>query len=178
MIFKGENMKQRQIDIYDYMNEIHRALKKGITITAKKGDKVNPMTISWGQIGIEWNKPIFTTFVRGSRLTYELLQETGEFTVNIPLEDRPADVIAFCGSKSGRDFDKIKELGLELAPGINVDVPGIKQLPLTLECKVIYKNDQNITAIPEEEKTKFYPSNTNFHTEFYGEIVGAYIIEE
>jgi len=41
------------------------------------------MTISWGTLGIEWNKPIFTAFIREGRFTKELLDESGEFTINI-----------------------------------------------------------------------------------------------
>ena len=67
-----------------------------------------------------------------------------------------------------------------------VSVPGIKELPLTLECKVIYKQKQDKDAITEENQIKFYPqdvdgsfhgANKDYHTAYYGEIVAAYIIE-
>ena len=176
---------QKEIAIKDYFNFILNALKKGVLVTAKKGNVVNPMTISWGQIGIEWNKLIFTIFVRKSRYTHELL-ESGEFTINIPIDKYPTKILELCGTKSGRDFNKVKELRLALVEGKNIFVPGIKELPFTLECKILYKQDQDKKSIPNHIKKQFYPekvpadfygANDSYHTAFYGEIVSAYIIE-
>ncbi len=50
-------MKQR-IDAFEYASDICKAMKKGILLTTKVGDFVNTMTIGWGNIGIEWNKPV------------------------------------------------------------------------------------------------------------------------
>ena len=62
-----------------------------------------------------------------------------------------------------------------------ISVPGIRELPLTLECKVIYKQTQDIHAITEEDQEKFYPQNADgsqdIHVAYYGEIVNAYVIE-
>ena len=177
---------KKQVDIYEQMNHIHKMLKKGILITSQKDGRVNPMTISWGQIGIEWNRLIFTTYVRTGRYTHKLIEETGEFTVNIPMAENVGKILGFCGSKSGRDIDKVKELGLTLEEGRQVNVPGIKELPLTLECKVIYKQLQDFKAMPPHFIEEFYPqdvasdfhaANKDYHTMFYGEIVGCYIIE-
>ncbi len=178
---------RKEIDVYDYAEHILRQLKKGILITTSVGDKVNSMTISWGQLGIEWGRLIFTTFVRTGRYTHRMLEEKGEFTVNIPMETRAGKIIAFCGTKSGKDFDKVKELGMTLIKGDKVDVPGIKELPLTLECKIIYTQLQDKEAIPAEFIPDFYPqdvdgdfhgANKDFHTVFMGEVVGAYILEK
>ncbi len=177
----------KNIDIYDYVNVMLKALKNGVLLTTKSDDKVNSMAISWGQIGIEWNKPIFTTYVRIGRFTYELLSKNPEFTVNFPLKNTNiAQYIAFCGTKSGRDVNKHTEIGLDLVGSPNITVPGLKQLPLTLECKVIYRQLQDKTNIPSKLKKDFYPedkssefygSNCDYHEMFYGEIVGAYIAE-
>ena len=134
----------------------------------------------------EWNRPIFTAFVRESRFTKKILDESGEFTVNIFLNDFDKNIIGVCGTKSGRDTDKIKDLNLTLIESEIVDVPAIKELPLTLECKVIYRQKQDENAIPKEIKEKNYPENVSgefygvnkdYHTVYYGEIVSAYIIE-
>lgn len=57
---------KREINVFDYAKEIMFAVEKGVLITTKSGEKVNTMSISWGTLGIEWNRPIFTTFVRES----------------------------------------------------------------------------------------------------------------
>ncbi len=167
----------KEVDVYDYMNVIMKQLKKGVLITTKKDDELNTMTISWGKVGLEWNKLIFCSYIRPSRHTYEML-ESGEFTINIPLEQSEdiKKIVAHCGSKSGRDTNKFEDLDLTLSEPMNIATPGIKQLPLTLECKVIYRQPQDKEAIFEDVKGGFY-KNGNFHEMFYGEIVGAYIAE-
>jgi flavin reductase (DIM6/NTAB) family NADH-FMN oxidoreductase RutF len=177
---------KKNINIYDYTQHILKQLKKGVLITSKVDEKVNSMTVSWGQIGIEWHKQIFTTFIRTGRYTHQMIKEKKEFTVNIPMETRRKDILTFCGTKSGKDYDKVKELNLTLIEGDKVNVPGIKELPLTLECKVVYYQIQDPNFMTEEIRNHFYPlggnssthdGNSDHHTMFIGEIVGAYIAE-
>ena len=178
---------KREIEVFDYAGEIMKGVKAGVLLTTKAEDNVNTMTISWGTLGIEWNKPIFTVFVRGNRFTKEQLDKNPQFTINIPVGEFDKKILGVCGTKSGRNVDKISELNLTLEESNNISVPGIKELPLTLECRVIYKQEQDKNAITEENKKTFYPqdvdssyhgANNDFHTAYYGEIVGAYIIEE
>lgn len=172
---------KREIQVMDQLTEILKSVSKGVLLTTKVDDKVNTMTISWGTIGIEWNRLLFTAFVRESRFSYEQLKRNGEFTINIPVGEFDKSIIGFCGNKSGRDTDKINELGLTLVEGEKVSVPGIKELPLTLECKVIYVQKQDIAAMTQEVVAASYPAdengNVDMHTVFCGEIVNAYVVE-
>lgn len=177
---------KKEIEVFSYANEILKGVKKGVLLTTKAGDKVNSMTISWGVLGIEWAKPIFTVFVRENRFTRYQLEKNLEFTVNIPLGDFDKKILKICGTKSGRSVDKIKELNLTLETPNIISVPAIREFPLTLECKVIYKQRQDENEITEKYKNLFYPhdvdslfhgANKDFHTAYYGEIVNAYIIE-
>ena len=173
---------KKQVNAFDYAGDICKALPKGILITTKNGDFVNTMTIGWGHLGIEWGKPIFVAYVRESRHTKTMLENHGEFTINVPLGNVDKNILGFCGTKSGRDLDKIQELGLNLVDSDVVSVPGIAELPLTLECKVIYKQKQDLSAIPEEILKRYYPADEtgfqDYHYAYYGEIVNAYVIEE
>ncbi len=173
---------KRNIEVWDYAGHILEQTGKSVLVTTKAGDKVNTMTIGWGTLGIEWGKPIYTVFVRESRFTKALLDQNPEFTVNIPYGEYDKRILSICGTRSGRDMDKIKELGLTLEDGETVNVPGIKELPLTLECKVIYRQDQEPSAINEENTAKYYPKSEEFpqgdyHTAYYGQITAAYILE-
>ncbi|MCH3963920.1 MAG: flavin reductase family protein [Clostridium sp.] len=177
---------KKQIKVFDYANEIINAVKTGVLLTTKTDDKVNSMTIGWGTLGIKWAKPVFIAFVRENRFTKHQLEKNPEFTINIPYGDFDKNILKICGAKSGREIDKIKELNLTLEAPDNISVPAIKELPLTLECKVIYKQRQDSAAISEENKKIFYPqdvdslfhgANKDFHIAYYGEIVSAYIIE-
>lgn len=174
-------MKKR-IVVEDYSGQILKYMQKGILLTTKRGQQVNTMTIGWGTIGIEWNRPIFIAYVRETRFTKYLLQENGEFTVNIPYEAADKKVLAYCGSKSGRDTDKIQDLNLTLVESDIVSVPGIQEFPLTLECKLIYQQKQDLSALPPSILDRFYPETDNtdfrdYHIAYYGEIVNAYLIE-
>ena len=170
------------IDPFDYAKEILQAVKTGVLITAKADGIVNPMTISWGTMGVQWNKKIFITFVRGCRFTEGLLEKNPEFTVNIPLENVEKNILKICGTKSGRDMDKIRDLGLTLEDPEIISVPGIKEFPLTLECRVVYSQQQTPDLVMDDHIYTHYPENTtdihaDYHTAFYGEIVSAYIIK-
>ena len=169
------------VNPFDYAKEINYALEKGILLTTKAGDKLNTMAIGWGMMGIQWNKPIFIALVRGCRHTYSMLEENPEFTINIPLEALDKNIIRVCGTKSGRDMDKFQELGLTAEDPEKISVPGIRQLPLTLECKVLYKQQQYPENLLSKEPLKFYQETPasiqdEYHTAYYGEIVSAYII--
>ena len=179
----------KQIDVTEYLPKIMQELKKGILVNTKNGDKTNSMTIAWGQVGIEWGKMFFTTYIRHGRFTHEQIEATKEFTVSIPLERTPeiAKAVGYIGSRSGREIDKLTDMNLTLLYGKEVKSPAIKELPLTLECKVIYQQEQNIDNIPQEIKDSCYPQNVpsdnpmankDYHTVYYGEIVNAYILEE
>ena len=82
------------------------------------------------------------------------------------------------------NIDKVKEAGLKLEDAQTISTSGVKQYPLTIECRVLYAQDQNL-SIPEDIREKMYPrdvdgsypmANRDFHTMYVGEIVDAYII--
>ncbi|MCH3995790.1 MAG: flavin reductase family protein [Prevotella sp.] len=181
-------MTKKEINVLDYAGEILKRVNQGVLLTTKAGDRVNTMAISWGTLGIEWNRFIFTTFVRQGRFTREQLDKNPEFVISIPQSEDDKKIIGFCGSHSGRDTDKIKAMNLTLVKSDKVSVPAIKELPLTLECKVAYHQLQDVDAInneqwrkscyPQDKPSTFSGANRDAHIAFYGEIVKAYIIED
>ncbi len=171
-------VKKQKIDALAYSNEIAQSLKKGAFLTTKKGDKVNSMVIGWGHIGRIWERPVFVAYVRISRYTRELLDANPEFTVNVPIHGFTRKAFEICGSKSGRDTDKIKESNLTLVEPEVISVPAIKEYPLTLECRVIYREEQDCMKLPEDIRERFYGAEVDEHVSYYGEIVAAYVIEE
>lgn len=175
---------KKEINAFEYAPHIMEHLSRGgILATVKAYDKVNSITIGWGTIGIEWNKPLFQIYVRECRHSKYMLDKAGEFTINVPLErnDRTKEILAFCGTKSGHDTDKAAALGLTLVNSEKISTPAIAELPLTLECRVIYSVQQDGTRMPAEVMQRYYPDWENnkddVHSVYYGEIVAAYIIE-
>lgn len=174
-------MERQMFSVYDKASEILNALPGGILLTAAANGRVNTMTIGWGMLGMEWGVPIFTVYVRESRFTKTLLDENPEFTINVPLGDFDRKILGFCGTKSGRDVDKFQALGLTAVPGVEVNAPAIAQLPLTLECRVIYRRDQEPAAIAPNFLERYYPQDAagkqDFHTIYMGQVVSSYILK-
>ena len=177
---------KKSVNPFDYANHICQAMKKGILLTTKSNNTVNTMTIGWGMMGIEWGEPIFIAFVRQSRHTREMLDDTMEFTVNIPIGEYDSKILGYCGTKSGRDTDKIQDMGLHLEPSNQISAPGIREFPLTLECKVLYRQDQILDQIPAPILERYYPQNVDgsapgknrdHHIAYYAKIVDAYLID-
>ena len=130
------------------------------------------MTIGWGTIGYIWGKWILTVLVRPSRFTFQLMESADEFTVNL-LQKQFSDELSFCGSKSGRDVDKIKECGFTLEQGISVSTPYISESIVHFECRIIHKNKLDPHTLDPDILRRYYPEQ-DFHTVYYGEIVGVF----
>ena len=178
---------KKYIEVFDHAGDICKAMQKGILLTTKADGFVNTMTIGCGMIGIEWGKPVFIALVRESRHSKSMLDNNDCFTVNIPWGEFDNKVLGYCGTKSGAYTDKIQDLGLHLEEAEVIDVPGIKELPLTLECKVLYKQPQDLSAIPEDILQRYYPQdidgyapgkNRDYHIAYYAEILRSYIISD
>ncbi|MBR2674664.1 MAG: flavin reductase family protein [Mogibacterium sp.] len=165
----------KKVDFREYAADILKALPTGVLMTTKAEGKVNSMVIGWGNIGTTWGKPSFVAYVRESRLTRKMLEKNPEFTVNIPLGDFDKKIIAVCGTESGRDVDKIEKCGLSLTEPQEIGVPGIKELPLTLECRVLYRQLQDAAAIPQDIMDVFYPK-TEGNPDISGEVDAHYML--
>ncbi|MBR6755283.1 MAG: flavin reductase, partial [Clostridia bacterium] len=87
---------------------------KWMLVSAKKPDgSVNTMTASWGALGVLWNKNVFICFVRPQRYTHEFTEASDSISIAFFGEEY-RDALKLCGTKSGRDMDKIKEAGLSV----------------------------------------------------------------
>jgi flavin reductase (DIM6/NTAB) family NADH-FMN oxidoreductase RutF len=105
--------------------------------------------------------------VRPSRHTYRLLEETGEFTVNVPPEKEMDEAAAYCGRVSGRDHDKFSELGLEVEEGMTVKSPLVSRCVAHLECRVIGRSRLVPGLLAEDVRKGSYASG-DFHTLYFG----------
>lgn len=153
---------------------IHQIKSKGAFLVVKSEDdeKINVMTIGWAAIGFMWKKPIMTVMVRNSRFTYHIIEKASSFTVNVPT-DGLRETLNFCGSKSGRDFDKFKECNLTAIPAQKVDTLIINISGFHYECKIVYKSEINPDFLCKEYRESVYADN-DYHTFYFGEIVACY----
>lgn len=147
--------------------------KQGAFLTVKSDDKINTMTIGWGNIGFIWKKPVFTVMVRKSRYTYDLIEKAKEFTVSIPMDGDMKEALVFCGTKSGRDVDKFDECNLKLNESEKIATPAVECCGMIYECKILYKQEMDKNLLDNEIDKSCY-ANGDYHTIYYGEIVNSY----
>lgn len=166
----------KEVGFNEYVNKALEQLPKGAFMSVEAKGKKNTMTIGWGNVGIVWGKPMFIALVRYSRHTYELVEESNQFTISFPLNGQLKKELGFCGCQSGREYDKFKECDLTALAGKNVSSPMIEECDLHYECKVVYKQGMNPEVLNDELNSTYY-SNGNYHMIYYGEIVGTYIKE-
>ena len=166
-------MAKKQVGYSDCVEEILKGYNEDRVLLVSQGNQgiPNAMTIGWGQVGIIWRKPIFTVLVRPSRYTYKLMEESGDFTVNI-VPPSMKEVAQFCGTASGRDHDKFKEKGLTAVPSLKVKAPLIQECLLHVECRIVYRNDLIPSQLAAPFVSALYPKG-DFHRLYFGEILAC-----
>ncbi len=157
-----------------YHETIGKLAGNGIILLA--GDPPNPMTIGWGTLGEIWHMPIFTVLVRPTRFTFGLMEKARDFTVCV-LPEGYKKHLAICGSKSGRDMDKIKVCGFTLGQSANVGTPFITQSAFHYECRIVHKHRLDPSVLDKAIDHKYYQTK-DWHMVYYGEIMGTFVNSE
>jgi flavin reductase (DIM6/NTAB) family NADH-FMN oxidoreductase RutF len=150
-------------------DKIFEIFDKGWPIlTAGNKDSFNMMTISWGEMGTLWGKPVVSVFVRESRYTHEFMDKEEYFTLSFVNTRWRREQLMLLGSKSGRDIDKLKESGFKLFErphGLSYT-----DAELILVCKKLFKQQIDMDKMPEDIRNKFYKSGDP-HDMYIGEVV-------
>jgi flavin reductase (DIM6/NTAB) family NADH-FMN oxidoreductase RutF len=107
-----------------------------VLVSCGHGEQANIITIAWTGILCS-NPPQVGIGVRPERHSYGLIQETGEFVLNVPGEDL-LDEMEYCGFVSGREEKKFAAQGLTPAPGSAVGTPIIAECPINIECQLAH----------------------------------------
>ena len=145
-------------------------------ITAGTRERCNTMTASWGGLGVLWNAPAATIYLRPQRYTKQFVDAQEYFTLSFFGEEYRKKLL-LCGTKSGRDVDKVKECGFTVAYAAEGDAPYMEQARLVLVCRKRYAQEMDPAAIPEDVKQSQYPAE-DYHTAYIGQIVAAYAQEK
>lgn len=96
--------------------------------------KPNLITIAWAGTVCS-NPPMVSISVRPERYSYEIIKQTGEFTINLPAV-KQTKATDWCGVVSGRNHDKFEKTGLTPAPGLKTSCPIVLECPVNIECRV------------------------------------------
>lgn len=100
----------------------------------EREEEYNLFTVAWTGT-VCTNPPMCYISVRPERHSYEILKRTGEFVINLTTA-RLARATDWCGVRSGRDYDKFKEMGLTPVAAAVVKAPVVEESPVAIECKV------------------------------------------
>ncbi|MBY9014414.1 MAG: flavin reductase family protein [Candidatus Lokiarchaeota archaeon] len=99
------------------------------------GEEANLITLAYvGKVCLQ--PPIIAISMQPRRHSYGLIEKHREFVINYPTKEQLKEM-DYCGTRSGRDVNKWKELNLTKEQGIVVKVPMVKEFPWNMECKVI-----------------------------------------
>ena len=123
-----------------------------VSVTDKEG-KSNIITVAWAGT-VCTNPPMVSISVRPSCYSYQILEETGEFVINLTNESL-VKACDYCGVVSGRDVNKFAKTGLTPIPMEHVHAMGIDESPVNMECKITEKRE------------------LGSHTMFIAEVVGV-----
>ena len=97
-------------------------------------EKSNILTVAWTGI-LNTNPAKVYISVRPERFSYKIIKNTGEFAINLTTT-KLAFATDWCGVKSGANVDKFKEMNLTKEKLNHIKCPGIKESPVTIECRV------------------------------------------
>ncbi len=127
-------------------------------ISAAFKEEDNIMTAAWVNV-VCMDPPMLAVAVRHSRHTHHIIENSGEFVVNIPGESllRATD---YCGMVSGKKVDKFTQAQLSRERGIKTNAPLVAECPLNIECEV--KRAETLGS----------------HTLFIGEVLAVHVDED
>ena len=140
-------------------------------VTAGTEEACNTMTASWGGLGVLWGAPAATCYIRPQRYTKEFMDREEYFTLAF-FDETYRKALSLCGSKSGREVDKVKECGFTVRTAA-CGAPYFEQARLVLVCRKRFVQEMDPACIPQDVKEKWYPEK-DYHTMYSGEIVEAY----
>lgn len=136
-------------------------------VTAKKADKVNTMTASWGGLGVMWAKNVSFIVIRPQRFTKEFIDSSEQFSLSF-LDGSFKKQLGYLGAVSGRDEDKIGKT--ELIVSYDNGVPYFDEAKTVIICKKLYAQEYKPECfIDTELDSKFYP-DSDHHTLYISEI--------
>jgi flavin reductase (DIM6/NTAB) family NADH-FMN oxidoreductase RutF len=140
--------------------------KDWMLVAAGTEASFNTMTASWGGFGVLWDKKICFCVIRPTRYTYTFMEKSQDFTLSF-LEERYRDVLTYCGTKSGKDVDKVAKTGL--TPVFDDGAVYFSEARLVMVCRKIYTQDIVPDNFLDPGIDKFYPKK-DYHRMYMGEI--------
>ena len=166
--FEQVNVKELDFNVFGTIGD------RWMLITAGDENGSNTMTASWGQMGILWNKPVATCYIRQSRYTKEFVDAGELFTLSV-YPGGMTKALGFCGSKSGRDYDKDGKAKAAGLTAMYLDgTTAYEEAELVLVCRKLYQYEINAEGFRDSSLTGAFYADNDWHTAYISEIVAAY----
>jgi flavin reductase (DIM6/NTAB) family NADH-FMN oxidoreductase RutF len=140
--------------------------KDWMLVTAGTEASFNTMTAAWGGLGILWEKKICFCVIRPTRYTYGFMEKSEGFTLSF-FEERYRDALTYCGTKSGKDVNKISQTGL--TPVFDNGAVYFSEARLVMVCRKIYTQDMVPDNFLDPRLAAFYPQK-DYHRMYVREI--------
>lgn len=160
-MFKQVDPKTLDLNVFSAVDD------QWMLITAGTAQRCSTMTASWGGLGILWNRPMATIYIRPQRYTREFVDGNEYFTLTF-FSEQWRKALSFCGTKSGRNVDKVKECGFTVAEA-QCGAPYFQEAELVLVCRKRMTMPMDPAAMPDEVKQTLYKGD--YHNIYWGEIV-------
>lgn len=165
-------MAFKRIDIRQIKESaVHMIADDWALVTAGTQDGFNTMTVSWGGLGEIWGKDAAFIFIRPQRYTFGFLEENDRFTISF-FGSAQRKALALCGSKSGRDTDKVAEAGL--TPVFDGETTYFAEATLVLKCRKMAKYDLTPDGFLDDGIEANY-NGAGYHRMFIAEIEEALV---
>ncbi len=167
------NDKWTKVNPVELPENVFRVIgKQWMLITTGKLERWNTMTASWGALGVLWNLPVATVYVRPERHTFGFIEELNGFTLNF-LPEKHRSVLNLMGSRSGKDFDKMRESGLTAFESPEGGV-AFEECDFWMDCRKLYWQDLDPEHFLDERISACYEKG-GIHRMFVADIRGLYL---
>ena len=167
-------MSFQKLDPKEFREDIFTQMAQNwFLLTAGSMDRCNTMTAAWGGLGVLWKKNVATVYVRKSRYTREFMDEGDFFTLSF-FGTSKREALNLCGSRSGRDLDKIKETGLTkrlFDGGV-----AFEEAEMVLSCRKLFRQELSPEYFLDPSIGENYSGKDagDYHIMYIGEILGIY----
>lgn len=136
-------------------------------VTAKKDDKVNTMTASWGGLGVMWGKNVAYVVIRPQRFTKEFVDNADTFSLTF-FEQSYKKQLGYLGTVSGRDEDKISKSELNVQEFDNT--PYFDEGKLVIICRKLYAQEFKPECFIAGDLNEKWYQDKDHHTLYIAEV--------
>lgn len=136
-------------------------------VTAGTCEKYNCMTASWGGMGILWKKPVVFVFIRPTRYSFEFTEASQRMSLCF-FNEKYRPILNLCGTKSGRDIDKMHIEGLTSAFS-DEGVPFYNEASMAVFVRKLYSQFLDKNLVMEQAIHKLY-NGQDYHKMYICEI--------